>query len=504
MDEKKKAMLKKLLKIILLKLIKIFLIPIMILVILAGCFYIVTEQIGIFKENDKGNVPYAASTYTGGTTIDKDGAIKSGTTAEELWNEMIRNGSKVDRYLDNPKQLARLMKAEIVTQYPDTRKDPDKEIDWEYIVDNEDELQGIVKFKRTDENNQTSTMTYVDPETFQGYIDEYNGTGSESAKKNALTHFTLRRSTISTPTTGNNGGGNSGDNVDESKLFFIGDSWIDGLKNSGVARSATEYFYGHVGTDARDDIMSPDKISVKDDASAIVLYLGVNDTESYGEMNSMIDQLASKYSNKTIYVLQVSHVDPSKYSGAAKNNNIDNYNEKVKSHCEQVSNAKFLEVASSVQDENGILKNTNDGLHLNNYQDWYNSIITAINGNSGGTTTSGTNNGTTNNESNETRTNNRTNTGTTNNQGPKDTQVDGDGYTHEYTSSAGITYKCYKQGQGSYSNQRYWRDNPNGTIASSGCGPTSVAILTSGLKDPNITPSETAASMYERHRIYRS
>ena len=126
MDEKKKAMLKKLLKIILLKLIKIFLIPIMILVILAGCFYIVTEQIGIFKENDKSNVPYAASTYTGGTTIDKDGTIKSGTTAEELWNEMIRNGSKVDRYLDNPKQLARLMKAEIVTQYPDTRKDPDK------------------------------------------------------------------------------------------------------------------------------------------------------------------------------------------------------------------------------------------------------------------------------------------------------------------------------------------------------------------------------------------
>ena len=360
--------------------------------------------------------------------------------------------------------------------------------------------------KRTDENNQTSTMTYVDPETFQGYIDEYNGTGSESAKKNALTHFTLRRSTISTPTTGNNGGGNSGDNVDESKLFFVGDSWIDGLKNSGVAKSTTEYFYGVVGISAKDSGMSPATVisKVKDDASAIVLYLGVNGTGTYGDMNKLVDELANKYSNKTIYVVQVSHVDPNKYTaGFANNNDIDKYNENVKSHCEQVSNAKFLEVASSVQDDNGNLKNTSDGLHLNNYQDWYNSIITAINGNSGGTTTSGTNNGTTNNESNETRTNNRTNTGTTNNQGPKDTQVDGDGYTHEYTSSAGITYKCYKQGQGSYSTQRYWRDNPNGTIASSGCGPTSVAILTSGLKDPNITPSETASSMYERHRIYR-
>ena len=502
MDENKKAIIKKIAKIAAIKALPFILIPLILATFFGAIGYYLNIDDGTNRDGDWSSTPYAASTYTGGTTIDKDGTIKAGTTAEELWNKMIKNGSRVNEYLDNPKELARLMKAEIVTQYPDTRKNPDKEIKWKDIIENEDELQGIVKFKRTDENNQTSTMTYVDPETFQGYIDEYNGTGSESAKKNALTHFTLRRSTISTPTTGNNGGGNSGDNVDESKLFFVGDSWIDGLKNSGVAKSTKEYFYGVVGISAKDSGMSPATVisKVKDDASAIVLYLGVNGTGTYGDMNKLVDELANKYSNKTIYVVQVSHVDPNKYTaGFANNNDIDKYNENVKSHCEQVSNAKFLEVASSVQDDNGNLKNTSDGLHLNNYQDWYNSIITAINGNGGQTTTSAI----TKDKSNDTRENDRTDDETTNNQGPKDTQVDGDGYTHEYTSSAGITYKCYKQGQGSYSTQRYWRDNPNGTIASSGCGPTSVAILTSGLKDPNITPSETASSMYERHRIYR-
>lgn len=485
MDDNKKNSTKGLIKTMMLKCIKIVLIPMMILIALATCFSFITEQIGVYKENDKSNVPYAVSTYTSGTTIDEDGTIRTGKTAEELWDEMIKNGSDVNKYLDNPKQLAKLMKAEMVTQYPDTRKDPDKETDWKDIIENEDQIQGIVKFKRTDENNQTSTMSYVSPDTLQGYIDEYNSTGSESAKQNALKHFSLRKSTISIPTTGNNGGGSSGDNVDESKLFFVGDSWIKRLELSGVAKS--QYFYGIEGASARWDDMAPSKvieeIDKKSDFSAIVLYLGVNGMDTYDQMNILINRLANKYSNKTIYVLQVAHVDPNKYTaGFANNSGIDNYNEKVKAHCEQVSNAKFLEVASSVQDSNGLLKNTTDGLHLDDSHDWYNSIISAINGNGGGTTSPGT----------------------TESQGPKNTEVDGDGYTHEYTSSAGITYKCFKQGQGSYSTQRYWSDNPNGTISSSGCGPTSVAILASGLlKNQNITPAETAKSMYERHRNYK-
>lgn len=51
----------------------------------------------------------------------------------------------------------------------------------------------------------------------------------------------------------------------------------------------------------------------------------------------------------------------------------------------------------------------------------------------------------------------------------------GDGYT-KVTTYNNKTYKEYKQSKGSYSGDKY----SGGTIASSGCGPTSVAIVASG------------------------
>ena len=39
-------------------------------------------------------------------------------------------------------------------------------------------------------------MVYTDPDTFQSYIDEYNATGSETAKQQALKHFTIERGYI--------------------------------------------------------------------------------------------------------------------------------------------------------------------------------------------------------------------------------------------------------------------------------------------------------------------
>lgn len=194
---KAKGVLKRNLK----RILPFIIIPIIFVVIVSAISYWLTIDDGIYKEGDMSSTPYAASTYINDVTVDKDGTIKSGKTAQELWDEMIKNGSRVDKYLSNPKELARLMKAEIVTQYPDTREDPDKEIDWDEIIKNDDQLQGIVKFKRASDGQTAetaTTMTYVDPSTFQGYIEEYNNTGSETAKQNALKHFTLKKSSTST------------------------------------------------------------------------------------------------------------------------------------------------------------------------------------------------------------------------------------------------------------------------------------------------------------------
>lgn len=68
----------------------------------------------------------------------------------------------------------------------------------------------------------------------------------------------------------------------------------------------------------------------------------------------------------------------------------------------------------------------------------------------------------------------------------------GDGYPEgTYKSSSNLTFKQFRQDTGSYASNSYW----SGTIASSGCGPTSVAILASGLTNKNLTPADTARSM---------
>lgn len=61
------------------------------------------------------------------------------------------------------------------------------------------------------------------------------------------------------------------------------------------------------------------------------------------------------------------------------------------------------------------------------------------------------------------------------------TSAESDGYTKTYTAN-GKTYKEFKQGQGTYKEIKY----SDGNISSSGCGPTSAAIVASGYgKDYN-------------------
>lgn len=60
-----------------------------------------------------------------------------------------KNDSRVIEYLEGPEDLLKLMNAELITNYPDTRENPDEEIDWETLNKNVDsnEVQGIIKFK---------------------------------------------------------------------------------------------------------------------------------------------------------------------------------------------------------------------------------------------------------------------------------------------------------------------------------------------------------------------
>ena len=76
--------------------------------------------------------------------------------------------------------------------------------------------------------------------------------------------------------------------------------------------------------------------------------------------------------------------------------------------------------------------------------------------------------------------------------GSSNSSDNGNGYPEgTYTAGNGIKYKQYRQDVGDWASNGY----SEGSIANSGCGPTSVAILASGLVSPNITPDRTASDM---------
>lgn len=166
------------------------------LLILPAALYYITFDDAVYQDGDETNTPYAASTFTQSVTVDGDGQLVTRYTAQEIWDNLIANGSDIDTYLSGPEELLKLMNAEITTQHLDTRPNPDEEIDWDKINDvNSNKSQGIIKLKRAMSDGKTKTMTYVDQETFSENINKYNETGSESAKQEALSHFTIERRT---------------------------------------------------------------------------------------------------------------------------------------------------------------------------------------------------------------------------------------------------------------------------------------------------------------------
>lgn len=177
------------LKIVLLPILPWILIFIILCSLLGSFVYFITVDDGTYKEEDWSNTPYAASNYTNDISVNDDGTISTSMSAQEVWDKLIENGSNVDEYLDSPEELQKLMNVQFVTQYPDIRADTTKEIDWENMDPNKQ--QGIIKFIRSDPDGNTKNMSYVDPVTFQSYIDDYESTGSQKAKEDALTHFTM-------------------------------------------------------------------------------------------------------------------------------------------------------------------------------------------------------------------------------------------------------------------------------------------------------------------------
>ncbi len=182
--------------------LKFILLPIMIiiiflLVLIPSFVYFITVDDGTYKEDDWSSPGFGSAVYESEASINSDGTITAGKTAEDIWNELVANGSRVEEYLSGPESLAKLMNAELITKFPDMRANPDDEIDWKSVDLTKNQLQGIIKLKRSDDQGNVSTLKYTDIDTFYNWIEQYNENGDETAKQNALSHFIIKQNTTS-------------------------------------------------------------------------------------------------------------------------------------------------------------------------------------------------------------------------------------------------------------------------------------------------------------------
>ena len=197
---------------ILKKLIQVLIIVAAVLPLLA--YYHLTIDDGQWEEDEKGN----PSTYTQNVktptadtgdnlTLDKEAIVKQGlkdlnyqdedidqmtdeeiiknlrinkklhktppvtsldevTEAEILWC----SNDVYSKYLKKPEELEKLLKAEIITQYPDFGQE-------------DAELNGIIKFERHKEDGTSQFLKYIDSTTFSNYVESNDDT--------ALDYFTL-------------------------------------------------------------------------------------------------------------------------------------------------------------------------------------------------------------------------------------------------------------------------------------------------------------------------
>lgn len=175
--------------------LRIIFILFLIIVILISSLYILKGKEIAYAQDDPKNVPAKAANFTNNVTIDSNGKIATAQTPLELWNELVKNGSEITKYLDSAEELSKLMNAQLVTQYMDTRdeKEIEKDIDWDSIYQQTDstDVQGIIKMKRADSAGNETRMTYASLDQYLTWMESYNETGDANAKKNLLSHFTL-------------------------------------------------------------------------------------------------------------------------------------------------------------------------------------------------------------------------------------------------------------------------------------------------------------------------
>lgn len=173
--------------------------------------------------------------------------------------------------------------------------------------------------------------------------------------------------------------------IKENKIFFVGDSWIAGLRDAGIAE--TNYFDGRNGASGTTFLSSMP--TVPNDASCIVVCLGMNLPTTYNKTQEFINKLILENPGIPVVVLKTSHVASGYSSGSVTasqyNTQIDEHNQKMQEFCSTTENCTFVDPTRNINENNGsgYLKDEykSNEYHLNSSgaQKWYEDIIAGIN-----------------------------------------------------------------------------------------------------------------------------
>ena len=344
---------------------------------------------GVWTDKEKGRPNIYTSNVkmdpAEGITIDKDAIIKQALSDLGFSEEEINNMSEQDKiaklglsqklnktvnsfddctatellwclsdeyskYIKTPEQLEKLLMAELITQYP--------------YIDGLDasKTNGVIKFYRYANTGEVD------------FKSSYENAGKTEEKQQEQEEKQEEDSTEQ--------------EIDASKIFYIGDSWMERLSDMPYTPNKSTNFHCLTGAKPGDSFFSESnlKSNIKSDASAIVIMLGLNG-QNVSAMESTIDFLSSTYPDKPIFVLKVFHVGKKYHNSksAADNLNtaVDSYNSQISSYCSSKSNVVFADTTTGLYDASGYLSTEYSNetyYHLNNkgYQQWYYNIEQAL------------------------------------------------------------------------------------------------------------------------------
>ncbi len=156
----------------------------------------------------------------------------------------------------------------------------------------------------------------------------------------------------------------------ENNLLYVGDSRIEGMRdsldNTNVQYvAASSQGYSWLTSTATSELESTIK-----DGSIVVLSLGVNDLYNIDNYINYYKELMAKYPNNTFYVMSVNPVDDAKASASgdpARNSDIEEFNNKLKSAFPDKYIDSYNAIKGSINTNDGVHYNTDTNKEINNY-----------------------------------------------------------------------------------------------------------------------------------------